>query len=143
MKKKGFKGVSPLVAVIVLIGITLIVAGIVATYTQQLAQRQFSTVAECSQAKVIIQGATYDETLQQLKLIVYNYGRIDLNFNTLVTFLDGSVIKAPDTTLVGSGEIVTITLDSITSNIREATIQSEECQGTIQDLIPSTFIKGV
>lgn len=148
MRVKRLKGLSPLVAVIVLIGITLIVAGIVATYTQQLAQRQFSTVAECSQAKVIIQGATYDGSgpVKSLNLVVYNYGRIDLTFDTLLTFTNGSVEKASivgGNSTVASGEIKTFTVNGVASNLREATIQSLECQRTIQDLIPGTFIKGL
>ncbi len=141
--KKAFKGLSPLVAVIVLIGITLIVAGIVATYTQQLTQRQFSTVAECSQGKVIIQGATYNDATDTLNLFVYNYGRINLTFNTLLTKLDGSVTKVTTTNFAPAGEITTFTIGSVANDLREATIQSAECQGAIQDLIPSTFIKGM
>ena len=136
------KGISPLVAVIMLIALTLIVSGILATWVQQLAQSQRSNLEYCLEASVLIQGARYDSGAQRLFLYVDNRGKVDLNFTTLLTYSDGAVEK--NSTLVGvaSGDLGIIQQDNVANNLQEATIIAEECQGA-QDFIQRRGIKGL
>ncbi|MBI4175741.1 MAG: type IV pilin N-terminal domain-containing protein [Candidatus Aenigmarchaeota archaeon] len=137
----NLKGVSPLIAVIMLIALTLIIAGILATFTQNIATRTISGSQRCQDAKVIIQGATYTASNNNLTLVVYNYGSIDLNFTTLLSYQNGSIIQGPYIPTT-AGDIVTTIVDAF-SNLDEVTIKSVECSGTIQDLLPRTFIRGL
>jgi flagellin-like protein len=72
------KGISSLIAVIMLIAFTMIIAGILATWTTNFAQRQRVAIEFCSEAGAYIQGGTYDSGT--LNLIIYNNGKVPLNF---------------------------------------------------------------
>ncbi|MBI4020577.1 MAG: type IV pilin [Candidatus Aenigmarchaeota archaeon] len=141
MQPKALKGVSPLIAVILLIALTLIIAGILATFTQNIATRTISGSQRCQNAKVIIQGATYEKTISNLTMVVYNYGDIDLTFDTLLSYQNGTILQGPGVNTT-SGGIVTSDF-RVWSNLDEVTIKSKECSGTIQDLLPRTFIRGL
>ncbi|RLJ09775.1 MAG: hypothetical protein DRP15_02485 [Candidatus Aenigmatarchaeota archaeon] len=136
------KGVSPLIAVIMLIAFTMIVAGILATWTTNYARQQYATFQACSEAKAYIQGGSYDPSTQTLNVVVYNNGKVDLNFIVLLTYKDGTVTKYPTEFNVSAGDVRTFTLTGVSSNLQEVTIQSKECPGA-QDLLQYTYIKGL
>ncbi|MCK4497036.1 MAG: type IV pilin, partial [Candidatus Aenigmarchaeota archaeon] len=86
------KGVSPLIAVIVLIAFTLIVAGMLATWASRFARETLPTT-ECFNIDVIIQGATYDTPTGTLNLYVKNRGAITLTFDTLIKYQNGTITQ--------------------------------------------------
>lgn len=148
------KGVSPLIAVIVLIALTMIVAGIIATFTQTFSQRTLGEAATCSTASAIISGASYDGS--ELTVVIENDGDLDLSFDVAVVFSDlsrsddeGSTITAtpslPLSVIAGAKDSVTFSdsSGSVPSNINQVTIKSVECQGIIQDFLPADFIIGL
>ena len=136
------KGISPLVAVIMLIALTLIVSGILASWVQQLAQSQRGKLEYCLDASVLIQGARYDSGATTLYLYVDNRGIVNLNFTTIVEFTDNTAPIKSGPFAVEANKLETLTLTSVPNTLREATIQSVECPGA-QDLIQRRGIKGL
>lgn len=135
------KGVSPLIAVIVLIAFTLIVAGMLATWASRFARETLPTT-ECFNIDVIIQGATYDTPTSTLNLYVKNRGTMDLNFDTLFKYQNGTITQASQTYTVNGGQLRTFTFTGISNTLEEATIQSQEC-ANVQDLIQRQWITGL
>ena len=134
------KGVSDLVAVIVLIGITLIVAALVATFVQTTAARQITSASECTQAKGFIDRAAYDSGVDKLTLYISNNGRIDLTFNTFVGFLNGSAQSGGQVS-VNAGQIVSHEISGVAVNIRDVSIQSVQC--IVVDVLEGRLISGL
>lgn len=135
------KGVSPLIAVIVLIAFTLIVAGMLATWASRFARETLPTT-ECFNIDVIIQGATYDNPTSTLNLYVKNRGTMDLTFDTLFKYQNGTITQAGQTYTVNGGQLRTFTFTGISNTLEEATIQSQEC-ANVQDLIQRQWITGL
>jgi len=134
------KGISPLIATIMLIAFTMIIAGILATWTTNFATRQRVQIEFCSDAGAYIQGGTYDSGT--LNLVVFNNGKVPLSFIGLLTYQNGTVYRY-HTTLdnVTAGSIRTFSM-SVSSDLDQATIQSKECTG-VQDLLYSRNIRGL
>lgn len=137
------KGISPLIAVIMLIAFTMIIAGILATWTTNFATRQRVQIQFCSEASAYIQGGTYDQGTHTLNLIIFNNGKVPLSFYGILTYKNGTVVKYP-TMLenVTAGDIRTFTMNNVGSDLDQATIQSKECPG-VQDLLYSYNIRGM
>ena len=136
------KGISPLVAVIMLIAFTMIVAGILATWTTNFAQRQRVKIEFCTEASAYIQGGTYDSGTNTLNLVVYNNGKVPLSFISILTYKNGTVHKASTTWNISAGDIETLSISGVSSNLEQVTIQSKECPG-VQDLLYYYNIKGL
>jgi flagellin-like protein len=135
------KGVSPLIAVIVLIAFTLIVAGMLATWASRFARETLPTT-ECFNIDVIIQGATYDTPTGTLNLYVKNRGTITLTFDTLIKYQNGTITQTSQTYTVDSNQLRTFTFTGISNTVDEVTIQSQECTN-VQDLIQRQWITGL
>ena len=136
---KDLKGVSPLVAVITLIAFTLIIAGFLANWATQLTIRQTRDIQECLGAQAVIQGATYDSG--DLNIYVNNRGDVDLMFDVLITYENGSVYKYSDYP-ADSGALITIGLTDIDDTLSEVSVESQECRGA-QDFVGKSWINGL
>ena len=92
------KGVSPLVASVLLISFTMAIAAILATWATQYMTQQTSTLttrgneANCVYARMNLDTYTYNKNSNQLILIIINDGRIGLQNFTLSLF-NGSGIS--------------------------------------------------
>ena len=135
------KGVSPLIAVIVLIAFTLIVAGMLATWASRFARETLPTT-ECFNIDVIIQGATYDSPTSTLNLYVRNRGTIELTFDTLIKYQNGTITQTGQTYTVDANQLRTFTFTGIPNTVDEVTIQSQECT-SVQDFIKRQYITGI
>lgn len=136
------KGVSPLIAVIVLIAFTLIVAGMLATWASRFA-RESLPPTQCFNVDVLIQGATYDASTSTLNLYVkYRKGETQLVFDTLFKDQNGTIYQPGTTNTIDVGELRTFTFSGISNTLEEATIQSQECT-TVQDFIQRQYITGL
>ncbi len=153
------KAISPLVAVVMLIAFTLIVAGILATFVTQMTQTQTRAAEVCTDASVRLEKASYDKDAGagpagNLTLTVYNTGKTNLRFKVLLTYSNetrhiGGIASHPHTFPVDAGKIAVEALDNVTDDLVEVTIQSMqcdppcyECQGA-QDFVPYMDIKGL
>ncbi|MBU1977461.1 MAG: hypothetical protein KKA62_05920 [Nanoarchaeota archaeon] len=134
------KGVSPLIAVIMLIAVTMIVAGIVVTWAEQFASRQRTNIELCSEARAVVQGGSYNAGT--LNLIVQNTGKVDLTFSVFFTYKNDSVSKYPNDLSLTAQNIDTFSFNEIGDNLQEVTVQSNECPG-VQDLLQYFYIKGL
>ncbi len=147
------KGISPLVAVIMLIAFTLIIAGILAGWATQFTQSQRTSAQRCVDARIILQSGVYansSESISNLTLTVYNYGSVDLSLKPIVKYVNGSIVTFNDTISVNAGEIVTHVLTGIDgANFEQVTVQSVECTPPCyycpgaQDLLLDTNIRGL
>lgn len=137
------KAISPLIAVIMLIAFTMIIAGVLATWTTNFATRQRVQIEFCSDAGAYIQGGTYDAGTSTLNLVIFNNGKVPLNFIGILTYKNGTVLRYPSTLdNVTAGSISTFTMTGVSSSLDQATIQSKECTG-VQDLLYSRNIRGL
>jgi flagellin-like protein len=156
---KKMKGISPLVAVIMLIAFTLIIAGMLATFVTQMTETQTKAAKVCVDARVLLKKAqfnTYNNASQEgdLILTVYNYGKTNLRFKTLLTYSNetkhiGGISTHPTTFPVDAGKISVANLTHVGNDLTEVTVKSMqcdqpcyECQGA-QDFRPYIDIKGL
>jgi flagellin-like protein len=137
------KGISPLIAVIMLIAFTMIIAGILATWTTNFAVSKRTQIEFCSEAKGYIQGGTYTSANNgTLNLIINNNGKVDLTFYGILTYKNGNVSRYPGTQNVSANDIQTFQMTGVSSDLEQATIQSKECTG-VQDLLYYYNIRGL
>ncbi len=110
----SLKGVSPLVAAVLLISFTMAIAAILATWATQYMTQQTSTLtakgqeANCVYARMNLDSFNYDKTTGQLVLIVNNNGRIGLQNFTLFLYNStgiGKVSLETDTSVVNKQNI--------------------------------------
>ncbi|MHA2065613.1 MAG: archaellin/type IV pilin N-terminal domain-containing protein [Candidatus Thorarchaeota archaeon] len=138
------KGISPLVAVVALIGITLIISGILTSYATRFTTERLYQLQECTDASVIIQGARYQSGT--LSLYVKNRGDINLDFDVLITKNSGEIWQAGGPFNTTAGQLTTFSVvdqsGHSVSDTREATIQAKECSN-VQDFIAKNFITGL
>ena len=141
-KTTRLKGISPLVAVILLIAFTLVVAGILAGWATQFARQQQRGIEYCLDAQVFIYSGNYNNGI--LNLVVYNQGEVDLTFKTLLSYKNGSIVMYNVTKGVSAGTIETLALSDPNnfSNLSEVTIQAEKCPGA-QDFLEARNINGL
>lgn len=155
------KAISPIIAVVLLIGVVLVIGGVVASFVTQIVnnqQDQAIVAQRClgeNGAKVILQNAIYNPTSDNLTLIVYNYGNVNLAFIPTVEYYDTSkhagsqLLEAFSSFAVNAGSIQTITLHGVEDDITKVTIQSATCDPPCyrcpgaQDTLLSTNIRGL
>ncbi|MBI4894667.1 MAG: hypothetical protein HY833_02950 [Candidatus Aenigmarchaeota archaeon] len=92
------KGISPLIAAVLLIAVTMTIAGVLAfwasTFVQTgLEQSSNQTVAtECNFGNFIVDACSYDPATTKLVLILDNIGTVNLgNITAYTVYGDGSV----------------------------------------------------
>lgn len=144
---KQLKGISPLVATILLIAFTLIVAGILAGWATQFASSKQQQINQCLDAMLYIQRASYDSATDDLSIVVYNAGKVDLNFFLLLSYANATthpnlVERSNETYNITSGTIKTVKLLNVTGDLDEITVKSDTCQG-VQNLLTKAYIQGL
>ncbi len=136
------KGVSPIIAVILLIAFTLVVAGMVAAWVTQFVQQQRTVQTICAEAGFRIRGGYYTASSDQLSITVDNFKKTDLTFRIILEYEDGS-IESPETIhSITAGAIETFSASSVADTLKTVTIRSEECQGA-EDQLSALYIKGL
>jgi len=156
---RKLRGISPLVAVIMLIAFTLIIAGMLATFVTQMTEQQTKASKVCVDARVLLKKAQFNSynnaSLEgDLLLTVYNYGKTNLRFKVLLTYANetrhiGGIATHEDTFPVDAGKIHVANLSHVGDDLTEVTVKSMqcdppcyECQGA-QDFRPYIDIKGL
>ncbi len=105
------KGISPLVAAVMLIAVTMAIAGILAfwatSFTRSTAEglsNQTKTIQICSQADFSIYTDLYNSTTQTHKIILENTGNIQIKITGIdYIYPDGSIIHKNQTLNLLSG----------------------------------------
>jgi flagellin-like protein len=142
------KGVSPLIATIMLISFTLLVGAIMVGWVNQYATGQRTSFQRCQNAKVLLQRGSYDSGAKNLTLVINNYGNVDLAFVPII-LQSGATTKLADKIYVAAGGVTVYNITDIEPTLEEITIQSVDCDPpcyrcvSAQDLLVSTDIKGL
>lgn len=137
------KGISPLVAVVMLIAFTLLVAGILGGLITQFAQEQRAIVQFCTGARVLLLSAVENTQTNAVTFSIHNFGDVDLTFDLLQTYANGTVDKLNDTIVIAAGAVGQLsTTEILLADAEEFTIQSQECAGA-QDFIRASDVKQI
>jgi flagellin-like protein len=124
------KGISPLVAAVLLIAVTMTIAGVLAYWASGFVQQQtalFSneTVAtECNFAKFRIYSCNYNSTSQRLNLLLENNGAVNLK-NIVVYFIytDNVTSVAVNTSLLAN-RLTSFAIDGVTAGFSKFQIRT-------------------
>lgn len=142
------KGISPLVAVIMLIAFTLVIGGILAAWVSQFTTSQRTMVQRCVDARVILQRGVYNATEKNLSIVLNNYGNVDLRFVPII-LQSGQTSKLNDEIDVQAGSVVTYVIENVEPTLEQITVQSVDCEPPCykclgaQDLLLDTDIRGL
>jgi flagellin-like protein len=141
------KGISPLVAVIMLIAFTLIVAGILAGWATRFAETQREQISYCVDARILLSRGTYDPSTDTLRLVLYNYGKVDLTLSALLTYSDiilhpEELALMPKAFNISAGDTKVFTILNVTDDLEKIEIRSDDCPGT-QDILRNLDITGL
>ncbi|MBN2330756.1 MAG: type IV pilin [Candidatus Aenigmarchaeota archaeon] len=138
------KGISPLVAVIMLIAFTMIVAGILAGWATRFATEQRSILEKCVRANIVIKRATY--AAGNLSVMLYNAGTVPLtNFQVQVTYNSKGPPMPSTWTIydsIDANSFETFSHNVTNTSIDFVEMRSVECQGAY-DLIRSYDVVGL
>ena len=82
-----------------------------------------------------------------LRLVVYNFGKADLDLFALLTYENltrhaAGIEKYNGTFQINAGEIKTFIIDSVSDDLKEVTLQSDKCPGA-QNLLQKHYIRGL
>ncbi|NIO22431.1 MAG: type IV pilin [Candidatus Aenigmarchaeota archaeon] len=139
------KGISPLIAVIMLIAFTMIVAGILAGWATTFVTTQREELQFCAKAQLLIQNANYNDTTKNLTIALFNTGDVPLRgFVARLTYANNTVASERsglETLEIASQDIRTVTV-SVDDTLDKVVIQSLQCRGA-QDLIGKYDIRGL
>jgi flagellin-like protein len=154
----NFKGISPLVATIMLIAFTLIIAGIISAFVVNFTETQQTQIKSCVEAKAMLQRAVYDPASRNLTITVYNYGKVDLRFQMMLSYYNTTIHKTNATQIYNGtvdvpatlgSNIVVFDVEKVDADLDTITIKStrcdkpcSECPGA-QDFLRYTDIKGL
>ena len=129
---KNPKGVSPLVAAVLLIAVTMTIAGMLAYWAQGFVRQQtaeFSNqtiVTRCQFANFEVFSCAYNTSTQDVRIILHNFASVELkNFTAFVVYPDG---KVTDTKLNGTlptGFIKSYTIPSVSSGYSNILVKTE------------------
>ena len=150
------KGISPLIAVIMLIAFTMVVAAILAVWAQHYASTQTQHMQICIESGLYIHTARWTATTApdgDLKIVIRNTGSHDLAFNVILEY--DNETRHPDIVYVIGGsnpteynisvnEYKTITLSDIGDDLKEARVWSVLCGDYgIYDMVNKAYITGL
>ena len=123
------KGLSPLVATVLLIAVTMTTAGIIAYWASSFtraglpSKNKTSSLESCTGADFSIYYQTYNSTTKNLVLVLQNTGQADLSL-TNVSFLypDGTLDSKVLNSVLPQGSLKSFTITNVTSGYKSYTI---------------------
>lgn len=120
MKSAVAKGISPLIAAVLLIAVTMTIAGVLAYWASTFVRGQtevFSnqTVAtECQFGRFVIEACSYNSAGQSVTFIIDNIGTIDLNnVSVFAVYPDNTVNSTQLAQGIASGQLKSFTAGGI------------------------------
>ena len=123
------KGLSPLVATVLLIAVTMTIAGIIAywasTFTRSglPSENKTASLQSCTGADFTIYYQSYNSTTERLVLVLQNTGPTDLTI-TNITFLypDGALDSKTISSSLSQGSLKSFIITNITSGYKSYTV---------------------
>lgn len=126
------KAVSPLVAAVLLIAVTMTIAGMLAYWASGFVRQQTETFSNqstvtCTGANFRIYTCNYNSTNQQVKLILDNVGTVGIkNLTANVIYPDASIISVSlNGTLPSGGALKSFTVGGVTSGYSNIELKTE------------------
>ncbi len=136
------KGISPLVAVIMLIAFTLIIAGILAGWATQFAETQSETLTVCLNSKIFLTRGVYNPDDSTLTIFVINQGKTDLTLTTTLTYSNetrhpGGVVILKDAFELKAGSETgkQFVINDVSDDLEKVEVRSSRCPGTLDSLL--------
>lgn len=137
------KGISPLIATIMLIAFTMIVAGIIAGWATQFVTQSRSELQFCSKAQMLIQRAYYDNTSKTLTLALFNTGDVPLDgFSVRITYNNETITSEKFEDLNISYQEIKTAVVLTDDTLKQIAVQSLQCRGA-QDMINRYDVQGI
>lgn len=136
---RGQKGLSPLIAVVLLIAFTITVATFIAAFSQSFVRTQTTEFGQrtselgraCQFANVQLTAATYDDPGNKISVLARNIGTESLtDFRVIVFTSDVDFIEhtpANANTTLESGDIATFVATNVSSTPSKVQILSRQC----------------
>lgn len=135
------KGISPLIATIMLIAFTMVVAGIIAGWATQFVTQSRSELQFCSKAQMLIQRAYYANGT--LTLALFNTGDVPLNgFAVRITYNNETITSEKFEDLNISYQDIKTAVVFTDDTLKQIAVQSLQCRGA-QDMINRYDVQGI
>jgi len=137
------RGISPLIATIMLIAFSLVVSGIFYAWLSQFSHSEREEFQTCSKAQISLQKAYYNTQTGNINIVVYNTGSIPLTGFTVLLSSDQET-KTNKDFLKKKVEANDIGLFPIKyeTGIRSMVVQSIECRNA-QDMVSVYDVEGL
>jgi flagellin-like protein len=137
------RGISPLIATIMLIAFVLVVSGIFYGWVSQFTYSEREEFQKCSKAQILTQRAYYSEDAESINIVVQNTGSVPLKGFTALVSTERSVsadnsFSAKEVVPGGIGLFPV----KYESGIRTLVVQSVECRNA-QDMISVYDVEGL
>jgi len=133
------KGISPLIAAVLLIAFTITIATFLASWsttftrtkTEEFSRTGEEITAECQYARLVIENAVYDGVNDKITAVVWNMGKTDLsNFQFNIYYSDINITKATPSNYnitLKNGDFATFVVDNVTSTPQKIQVRSLLC----------------
>lgn len=135
------KGISPILASVLLLAVTISVAGVFSGWAPNLTQavlgqteNQTEHRLDCNQASAEFISATYDSTNSEVTTALRNNGRADFEELILVAFDSDDNLMAQTNVSVNAGSVENTVISSVSSEPAYVNLYSQQC-GDVSDTI--------
>ena len=138
------KGISPILASVLLLAVTISVAGVFSGWAPNLAQtvtdqtgNQTEERLSCNQASAEFISANYDSGSSEVTVALRNTGGEDFDELILAAFDSDDLIVAQTNVSVSSGSVANTTISGVSSLPAYINLYSQQCgdvSGTIDDI---------
>ena len=137
------RGISPLVATIMLIAFALVVSGIFYGWASQFTYSQREEFQMCSKAQIVLQKAYYNPESGNMNIIIYNTGDVPLKGFSLLISLNNTYETNRDFLQreIAPSEIGLFPV-TYNSGIKSVVVQSIECKNA-QDMVTIYDVEGL
>jgi flagellin-like protein len=141
------KGLSPIIAAVILIAITMTIAGILSFWATGFMKSKLSEVenttqgTDCLAAKFVVYSSTYNNKTKTLYIIVDNRMSIDLVLENLYIFYpDNKLVTKPLNLELNSNVVKELNITDVPEGFTNAKIKSN-CPEVFVDFIPTMVTK--
>lgn len=126
------KGISPLIATVLLIGVTMAIAGLLAVFGQNLVSEKLQQslkepiAGDCGFGNFVVDACSYNPTSQQMTFILNNIGTVDLsNITVYATYPDNTLASQTVTGSLPSGSLASFSAVGITAGFNRITVRTQ------------------
>lgn len=128
----GLKGISPLIAAVLLIAVTMTLAGVLAFWASTFVQSGLESSAnqtiatECNFGNFVVDACSYDSAGQRVTFILDNIGTVDLsNISVFVIYPDNSLNYTQADGNLPSGALRSFSVSGVNPGYSRVTIGTQ------------------